>query len=105
MRDADFAFLLTLAVRSQAGGAVVGAHVVLEGLAVGAGGRLPSALLGRGIEIIREILGVGVSDLPAARKTCSLRARQILLTGRRASLEPTHHFVVFREDERARLNY
>lgn len=81
MRGADLAFLLTLAVGSQTGGAVVGAHVVFERLAVGTGRRLPSALLGRGIEIVRKVLGVGVSDLPAARKTCSLKARQMVLTG------------------------
>jgi hypothetical protein len=72
MRCANLALLLALAVGSQASRAVVGAHVMLEGLAIGAGRRLPSALLGRGVEIVRKVLGVGVSNLPAARKTGSL---------------------------------
>jgi len=75
MRCADLALLLALAVGSQAGRAVVGAHVMLEGLAIGAGWRLPSALLGRGVEIVGKVLGVGVSNLPAARKTGSLERR------------------------------
>jgi hypothetical protein len=74
MRCADLALLLALAVGSQAGRAVVGAHVMLEGLAIGAGRRLPSALLGRGVEIVGKVLGVGVSNLPAARKTGSLES-------------------------------
>ena len=72
MRRADLALLLALTVGSQAGRAVVGAHVMLEGLAIGAGWRLPSALLGRGVEIVGKVLGVGVSNFPAARKTGSL---------------------------------
>jgi len=72
MRCPDLALLLALAVRSQAGRAVVGAHVMLEGLAVGARWRLPSALLGRGVEVVGKVLGVGVSNLPAAGKTGSL---------------------------------
>lgn len=75
MRGADLALLLALAVGSQTGGAVVGAHVMLERLAIGAGGGLPSALLGRGIEVIREVLGVGVSNLPSAGETGSLKER------------------------------
>ena len=72
MRCANLSLLLSLAVGSQTGRAVVGAHVMLEGLAVGAGRRLPSALLGRRVEIVGEVLGVGVSNLPAAGKTGSL---------------------------------
>lgn len=49
--------------------AVVGGHVVLELFGVGAGGGFPSRqLLGR-VEVVGEVLGVGVSDLPARRKT------------------------------------
>lgn len=72
MRGADLALLLALAVGSQASRAVVGAHVMLQRLAVSAGRRLPSALLGRRVEIVGKVLGVGVSNLPAAGKTGSL---------------------------------
>jgi hypothetical protein len=49
--------------------AMVRGHVVLEFLGVGAGGGFPSRqLLGR-VEVVGEVLGVGVSDLPARRKT------------------------------------
>lgn len=52
---------------------MVGAHIMLQSLAVGAGRRFPSALLGGRVEIVGKVLGVGVSNLPAAGKTGSLR--------------------------------
>jgi hypothetical protein len=57
-------------------GAVVGGHVVLELLSVCTGRGLPSReLLGR-VEVVGEVLGVGVSDLPTRRKTgVSLKRR------------------------------
>ena len=51
---------------------MVGAHIMLQSLAVGAGRRFPSALLGGRVEIVGKVLGVGVSNLPAAGKTGSL---------------------------------
>lgn len=84
MRGADLAFLLALAVGSQTGRAVVGAHVMLQSLAIGTGRRLPSALLGRGVEIVGKVLGVGVSNLPAAGKTGSLK-RAGRVRGKRVS--------------------
>lgn len=84
VRGADLAFLLALAVGSQTSRAVVGAHVMLQRLAVGAGGGLPSALLGRGVEIVGKVLGVGVSNLPAAGKTGSLE-REGRVRGKRES--------------------
>lgn len=45
-------------------------HVCLEFLGVGVLGWLPSRLMGLGIEVVREILGVGMSHLPVGRKAC-----------------------------------
>lgn len=50
-------------------GAVVGGHVVLELLAVGAGGRLPAGDLVDRVEVVGKVLGVGVANLPVRRKT------------------------------------
>lgn len=72
MRASNLALLCASTIGSQVGGAVVGTHVVLEGLAICARGRFPSAFFGGGIEVVRKILGVGVSDLPAAWKSGSL---------------------------------
>ena len=44
-------------------GRVVLAHVVFEGLRVSAWRRLPLGLLGVGVEVVRQVLAVGVADL------------------------------------------
>lgn len=87
MRGADLAFLLALAVGSQTSRAVVGAHVMLQSLAIGTGRRLPSALFGRGVEIVGKVLGVGVSNLPAAGKTGSLGEKDVSEASARARVE------------------
>lgn len=50
-------------------GRVVGGHVVLELLGVGAGGGLPAGDLVVGVEVVREVFGVGVADLPPGGET------------------------------------
>lgn len=49
--------------------AVVGSHVVLELLAVGAGGRLPAGDLVDRVEVVGKVLGVRVANLPVRGKT------------------------------------
>lgn len=49
--------------------AVVGSHVVLELLGIGACGGLPSRDLVGGVEVVGEVLGVGVAHFPSGRKT------------------------------------
>lgn len=44
-------------------------HVDLELVNVGAGGGLPAGSLGRAVEIIREVLGLGVADFPVFGET------------------------------------
>lgn len=61
----DFPIALVRSVGTACGATVVFRHVDLEGLGVGSGRRLPAGLFRRRIEVIREVLGVGVSDLPA----------------------------------------
>ena len=58
--------LARLAARTvcAVGWAVVLGHVKLELLRVGAGGRLPAAVLLGGIEVVREVLAVAVSYFP-----------------------------------------
>lgn len=53
MRRPNLALLLTGAIGSQIGRAVICSHVCLERFAVGAGRRLPSALLGGRVEVVR----------------------------------------------------
>lgn len=54
---------------SRAGtGTVVGGHVVLQFVGVGAGGRFPAGDLFEGVEVVGEVLGVGVADLPVGRQ-------------------------------------
>ena len=65
----NFSLALVRSVGTACGAAVVLGHVDLEGLRVGPGRRLPAGLFRRGIEIVREVLGVGVTDLPARWKT------------------------------------
>lgn len=49
--------------------AMVRSHVMLELFGVGARGRLPSRDLLSRVEVIREVLGVGVADFPVGRET------------------------------------
>lgn len=49
--------------------AVVGGHVVLEFLAVGSGGRFPTRDLFLGVEVVGQVLGVGVTNLPVGGET------------------------------------
>jgi hypothetical protein len=65
----DLALTLAWAIRPSGGGAVVVCHVDLQQLGVCAGGGLPSGLLGRRIEVVRKVLGVGMANLPSCRKT------------------------------------
>jgi hypothetical protein len=65
---------------------VVSRHVMLELLGVGAGGGFPSRqLLGR-VEVVGEVLGVGVTDLPTRRKTGVSLSSQKLVNGRKCSV-------------------
>lgn len=65
---------------------MVGGHVELELLAVGAGGGFPARGAVDGVEVVGEVLGVGVANLPAGRETgFSLereRKRGLLAMGR-----------------------
>lgn len=61
---------------------MVGAHVVFQCFAVGAARRFPSALFGGRVEVVGQVFGVGVPDLPAARESCSLRRVSIIITPR-----------------------
>lgn len=65
---ADLPVTLTGTVQAR-GAAVVVCHVVLEGLGVRAGWRLPARLFSRRVEIVGKVLGVGVADLPSGWKT------------------------------------
>lgn len=60
----DLAVLGGGAGRRVGGGAVVQGHVGFDLVGVGAGGRFPAGLLGRGVEVVGEVLGVGVPDFP-----------------------------------------
>lgn len=77
---ADLALRNGNGLRSGAdAGAVVGGHVVLQLLGVGSCGRFPARDLLGGIEVVGEVLGVGVSHFPAGRETgVSLRRRELL---------------------------
>jgi hypothetical protein len=67
MGAADFA--LEALLRGGAVGAhilrMVLAHVVLQGFAVGLGRRLPAGFLAAGVEVVGQVLAVGVPDFPA----------------------------------------
>ena len=56
--------------RSDAGRTMVLAHVELELFRISTRGRFPSRFLGLRMEIIGEVLGVGVTDLPSRGKAC-----------------------------------
>ena len=51
---------------------VVRGHVVLELLCVGARGRSPVGDLVDGVEVVREVFGLGVANLPVWGKTGGL---------------------------------
>jgi hypothetical protein len=74
MGAADFA--LEALLRGGAVGSlvlrVVLAHVVLQGFAVGLGWRLPARFLGAGVEVVGQVLAVGVPDFPAWWEACCL---------------------------------
>ena len=71
MRGADLAFRLGFAIVWRIDGeglGVVCGHVGLDEGWVCAGGGLPAGFLGGGVEVVGEILGVGVADFPAGRE-------------------------------------
>lgn len=71
-------------VRGQLALAVVLGHVRLELLGVGARGRLPARLLLCLVEVVGQVLGVGVADLPPGRQPrVGLRADVSRQQGRR----------------------
>ena len=51
------------------GSAVVHGHVSFYFVRVGAGGRLPAGFFGAGVEVIREVLRVGVAHFPLIGET------------------------------------
>lgn len=61
--------------------AVVGGHVDLELLRVGARGGLPAGVLLVGVEVVGEVLGVGVSNLPAGGKASVGLCNGLLVNG------------------------
>lgn len=48
----------------------MGSHVLLELLRVSARRRLPSRVLGGGVEVVGQVLAVGAADLPALGQAC-----------------------------------
>lgn len=58
-----------LRVRAGLRSAVMLGHVRLQLLGIGSLGRLPLGDLLRLVEVVRQILGVGVAHLPAGGKT------------------------------------
>lgn len=69
MRRADLALGDTRDGLVPGAGAVVSGHVVLELLAVGSCGRLPSRDLLGHVEVVGELLGLGVSNFPVGRES------------------------------------
>ncbi len=77
MRRADFAIIVMLlcmcvATATAAGdggvmggcGGVVQGHVGFYFFGIGAGGGFPAGFFGGGVEVVREVFGVGVADFP-----------------------------------------
>lgn len=50
-------------------GSMVLRHVQFQFLSVGVGRRFPARFFGGGVEVVGEVLGVGVANLPASRKS------------------------------------
>lgn len=72
---------------------MVSRHVMLELLGVGARGGLPSRqLLGR-VEVVGEVLGVGVTDLPTRRKTGVSLSSQKLVNASDIQCRDAYHYV------------
>lgn len=69
--DLAFEFLLDVEIRAQVGSVIL-AHVVLQRLAVGVLRRLPSRLFAAGVEVVRQVLAVGVANLPARGQSSGL---------------------------------
>lgn len=59
--------------RRDAFGAMMLRHIFFELLGIGTRGRLPSRVLGLGVEVVGEVLRVGAADLPALGQPCFLR--------------------------------
>ena len=61
--------------------AVVRGHVGFDLVGVGAGRGFPAGFLGRGVEVVREVFGVGVPDLPLGREagvgSCGLGGKRV----------------------------
>lgn len=51
----------------------MGCHVGLEFVRVGSGRGFPARLFGGGIEVVGEVLRVGVAHFPAFWETCVFR--------------------------------
>lgn len=73
MGTADFALVVLggSSIRSEVSRVIL-AHVVLQRLTVGLWRGLPSRLLGGGVEVVWQVLAVGVADLPACGQACGL---------------------------------
>ena len=66
--SADLTLERTLGSSRAAAVAVVRGHVVLELVGVGVCGRLPAGDLVDGVEVVGEVLGVGMAHLPVGRE-------------------------------------
>ena len=68
-----------LRLRLNLARAMVSRHIHLQLFGIGAGGWLPAGELLPGVEVIGQVLGGGVADLPAGRETgvtgCALAGR------------------------------
>ena len=69
MRRSDLPVLGGAGGGRVGGGAVVQGHVGLYLVRVGAGRGFPAGFLGGGIEVVGQVLGVGVPDLPLGGET------------------------------------
>lgn len=65
MRSPDLPIVASSSTLWLRASAMVDSHVVLELLDIGTGRGLPSRLAVGGVEVVREVLGVGVADFPA----------------------------------------
>jgi hypothetical protein len=70
MAAADLALALPRHFWASCGPTVVVCHIDLEGFCVRVRWRLPAGFLRGRIEVVREILGVGVANLPTRGETC-----------------------------------
>lgn len=69
MGGADLALWDTRDGTMAGASAVVSSHVVLKLFAVGSGRRLPSGYLVLGVEVVGQVLGVGVANFPVGGET------------------------------------